>query len=169
MENCSDYENYLIRAATVLAVIPKGRVDESEIGAVRLFDVRTGVELREIHPPLGPADLSRGHQIPQEFAISILKSGAPLGVDPGRDASKVVPLLDMRQRKLDSVVAASVLDQVRIIRDLLQDILNVAETTQPEERFWLSQQLLAFIRKFSGRELSEIEEIIEWLRQGHRT
>ena len=34
-----------------------------------------------------------------------------------------------------------------------------------EERFWLSQQALSLIRKFSGRELSELEEIVEWLKR----
>ncbi len=168
MECCTDYEYYLIRDATVLVVIPKGLFEISDADAAKFFDVRTGVELREIYPPLRPADLSRGHQIPLGFAISILKSGSPLGVDPSQDASKVVPILEIRQRRLDSVVAASVFDQVRVIKDLLQDILNVAEMAQPEERFWLSQQLLSLIRKFSGRELSEIEEIIEWLKRGPR-
>jgi hypothetical protein len=168
MECRTDFEHYLIRDATVLARIPAGLFDVCETGAVKFFDVRTGVQLKEIHPPLTPADFARGHRIPEGFAISILKSGSPLGVDPCGDGAKVVPILEIRQRKLDSVVADSVLDQVRVIKNLLQEILNVGDMALPEERFWLSQQLLTLVRKFSGRELSEIEEIVEWLKQGPR-
>ncbi|MEW6347600.1 MAG: hypothetical protein AB1646_00935 [Thermodesulfobacteriota bacterium] len=168
MDGGTEYDHYLIRDATVLARIPCGLFDAPEPGAVTFFDVRTGVQLKEIHPPLGSGDLTRGHLIPESFAMSILRAGSPLGPDPMRDASKVVPIIEIRQRKLDSVVADSVLDQVRVLRDLLQHVLDVAESAQPEERFWLSQQLLTLIGKFSGRELSELEEILQWFTQRPR-
>ncbi len=168
MDWSTEYDHYLIREATVLVRIPGGLFEVSEPGAAKFFDVRTGVQLKEIHPPLRPVDLSRGHLIPEGFAISILRSGSPLGADLTRDASKVVPILEIRQRKLDSVVADSVLDQVRVLRDLLQHVLDVADCAHSEERFWLSQQLLTLIGKFSGRELSELEEILQWFKQRPR-
>ncbi len=168
MDCIAEYDHYLIRDATVLVRIPGGLCEASEPGAVKFFDVRTGMQLKEIHPPLRSVDLTRGHLIPEAFAMSILRAGSPLGADPTRDSSKVVPILEIRQRKLDSVVADSVLYQVRVLRDLLQEVLDVAESAQPEERFWLSQQLLTLIGKFSGRELSELEEILQWFTQRPR-
>jgi hypothetical protein len=46
----------------------------------------------------------------------------------------------------------------------LNEFLHVADGAQSEERFWLSQQALALVRKFSGRELAEFEEIVDWFK-----
>jgi hypothetical protein len=85
---------------------------------------------------------------------------------PTVDLSKVVNILEIRQRKLDAIVADSIIDQVRVIANLLHDFLTVADLAQKEERFWLSQQVLTLVRKFSGRELAELEDIVEWFKSG---
>jgi hypothetical protein len=77
-------------------------------------------------------------------------------------------MLDIKQRRLDSVVADSILDQLRVVRDLLHDFLSVATQANSEERFWLSQQVLSLLRKFSGRELAEMEEIVQWFKRRPR-
>jgi hypothetical protein len=168
MANESRFDYYLIREGLVLARVPAGRDDVEAADAVEFFDVRTGVQLRGIHPPFNADELSRGHSLLEEQAAVIIASGMPLFGDPSVDLSKVVNILEMKQRRLDSVVADSVLDRVQLIRDMLQDLLNVAAIARSEERFWLSQQVLPLLNKFSGRELSELEEILEWMKKRPR-
>lgn len=160
-----DRHNFiLIRDGTVLTRVPHEREDAETQFPVEFFDVRTGVQLKEIHPPLQPDELARGYQLSETQAAVIIKSGIPVLSDPSADFSKVVSILEVKQRKLDSVVADSILDQLRVIEGILHDVLTVASTSQEEERFWLSQRLLPLLRKFSGRELAELEETIEWFR-----
>ena len=128
----------------------------------RFFDVRTGVQLKGIHPPFTPEELERGHRLTEEHAHAIIKSGNTMMVSPLFDASKVVSILDMKQRKLDSVVADSILDQLQVVCGILSKFLQIAREAQEEERFWLSQQVLTALRKFSGRELEQLEEIMDW-------
>ena len=45
------------------------------------------------------------------------------------------------------------------------EFLDAADHAQKEERFWLAQQVLTLVRKFSGRELAELEGIVEWLKR----
>jgi hypothetical protein len=160
----ADYEYILIREAMVLVRIPRRGESSSDQADPVFFDVRTGVQLPGIQPPLQSGELERGHSVPPAFAASIIGDGAPLGASPAVDLAKVVSILDLRQRKLDGIVADSVLDQLRTISDLLRDFLAVADDAQREERFWLSQQVLTFTRKFSGRELAELRQIVEWFR-----
>jgi hypothetical protein len=164
MDSKDSYEHILIREATVLVRVPRGTRYVGVDTNPEFFDVRTGVQLREIYPDLQEIELHRGYLLSEESAASVLRSGTPILLDPGADPSKVVTILGVKQRKLDSVVADSILDQVRIISALLQEFLAVAENAQKEQRFWLSQQILTLVRKFSGRELEEIEEILEWFR-----
>lgn len=154
----------LIRDGTVLARVPHERGDAENQFPVEFFDVRTGVQLKEIHPSFQREELARGYQLSEAQAGMIIKSGIPILADPSVDFSKVVSILEVKQRKLDSVVADSIFDQLRVIKGILQDFLTIASTAQEEERFWLSQQLLPLLRKFSGRELAELEETIEWFR-----
>jgi len=128
----------------------------------RFFDVRTGVELKEIHPPLTQDELERGYLLNDEHAKAIMKSGTTMLVSPLLDPSKVVSILDIRQRRLDSVVADSILDQLRVVCRLLERFLDAAQKAEEEERYWLSQQVLTLLGKFSGRELAELEEIVDW-------
>ncbi|MCX5861878.1 MAG: hypothetical protein WCG29_04905 [Desulfomonile sp.] len=165
MDSKGSYDHILIRDATVLVRVPKGTRRVISGGHPEVFDVRTGVQLREIYPDLQEIELHRGYLMSEESAESVLRSGTPISLDPALDLSKVVTILEIKQRKLDSVVAESILDQVRIIADLLQQFLAVADISQKEEKFWLSQQILTLIRKFSGRELAELEEIVEWFKK----
>jgi hypothetical protein len=160
------YDHILIRDATVLVRFPKGMRDSER--ATEFFDVRTGVRLKQIHPSLQTAELDRGYLLSEEAASAILKSGAPIITDPSADLSKVVTILEAKQRKLDSIVADSILDQLRVMTVLLQDILDAAKTAQKEERFWLAQQILPLIRRFSGRELAELEEMVDWFNKRPR-
>ena len=160
------YDHILIRDATVLVRFPKG-IRDSESGS-EFFDVRTGVQLREIHPSLQSVELDRGYLLSEEVASAILRSGAPVMINPSVDLSKVVTILEAKQRKLDSIVADSIIDQLRVMTLLLQEILDAANAAQKEERFWLAQQILPLIRKFSGRELAELEEIVDWFKERPR-
>jgi hypothetical protein len=146
--------------------VPHGCDGTQDRNCVEFFDVRTGVQLREIHPALQDGELERGYPLSEEVAATILKSGLPILAPPTVDLSKVVNMLEIRQRKLDAVVADSIIDQVRVIANLLHDFLTVADLAQKEERFWLSQQVLTLVRKFSGRELAELEDIVEWFKSG---
>ncbi|MFH0822477.1 MAG: hypothetical protein V2B18_06975 [Pseudomonadota bacterium] len=110
------------------------------------------------------SELTRAFPVPEDTAAGIMKAGNPTWGAKSAEGPKVVSILDTRRRRLDSVVADSILDQVRVIKDLLQSFLQVADPATPEERFWLSQQVLTFVRKFSGRELEELEDIVEWFR-----
>ncbi len=159
------YEHILIRDATILVRVSKNQGGAHQLEEARFFDVRTGVELREIYPPLQVAELKRGFIVSEACAASVLKTGIPIGASPDMDYTKVVNILDLRQRRLDALVADSIIDQVRVIKNLLTEFLDAAENAQKEERFWLSQQILSLVHKFTGRELSELQDIIGWIRK----
>lgn len=158
------YQYILIREATVLVRIEQANDEAQPQLTPELFDVRTGVQLREIHPAFEATELERGYRLSKEYAATIIAGGAPFGAELEPDRSNIINITDIRQRRLDAVVADSIFDQLRVISRLLNKLLQAAEDVRKEERFWLSQQALSLIRKFSGRELSELEEIVEWLR-----
>jgi hypothetical protein len=162
MSQVGQYDYYLIREEMVLVRVPGQQGDSLAAREPQFFDVRTGVQLKGIHPPYSPEELERGHRLTEEHAHSIIKSGNTMLVSPLFDASTVVSILDMRQRKLDSVVADSILDQLQVVCGILSRFLQIAREAEEEERFWLSQQVLTSLRKFSGRELAELEEIMDW-------
>ncbi len=159
------YEYVLIREAKVLARIDRGKKQGQNRLAPELFDVRTGVQLREIYPPFEPTEVERGYRISKEYAALIFAGGVPFGAELDANRSNVVDITDIRQRRLDSVVADSIFDQLRVISELLNKFLQAAENSSKVERFWLSQQVLSLMRKFSGRELRELEEIVDWLKR----
>jgi hypothetical protein len=158
------YDYILVRDGAILVRVFRTPCETGESVQLEFFDVRTGVPLREIHPRFQEAELERGTLLPDELVATILSEGVRLGVEASVDISKVISILDVKQRRLDSVVADSVLDQLRLISDLLHEFLSVADTADKDERFWMSQQVLALVRKFSGRELEELREIVQWLR-----
>lgn len=155
------YDYILIREATILVRVKRGIEDLDVLAGADFFDVRTGVPLRQIYPELQAVELHRGHKLSAEHAYGILRWNHDA---PGFEFNKVVNILEIKQRKLDSVVADSILDQLRVISDLLTEFLGAAEKAQKEDRFWLSQQVLGIVRKFSGRELSELQETVEWFK-----
>ncbi|MBI5572442.1 MAG: hypothetical protein HY914_21040 [Desulfomonile tiedjei] len=157
-----DYDYILIRDSNILVRVLRGAVEEDDVEA-EFFDVRTGVQLKEIHPALQSAELRRGYLLPIEYAASILADGTVPGEDLAIDFSKVVSIQEVKQRRLDSVVADSILDQLRIVSGLLSRFLDAADTAGKEQRFWMARQILPTIRKFSGRELEELEDVVEWL------
>ena len=161
-EELHDY--ILIRDGSILVRISRANCETGENVQPEFFDVRTGVPLREIHPKFQPTELIRGARLTNEAVAVILGSGVPFGAGGSVDLAKVISILDVKQRKLDSVVADSVLDQLRLISDLLHEFLSVADLAEKEERFWMSQQVLALVRRFSGRELEELQETVLWLR-----
>jgi len=159
-EDLHDY--ILIREATILVQVSRESNRTHKESQVEFFDVRTGVQLREIHPALEAVDLERGYRISNEHAAAIISGGAPFGAELDVDLAKVVSIIDIRQRRLDAIVADSILNQLQTISSLLRKFIQLAERAPKEERFWLSQQVLSLVRKFSARELSELEEIVEW-------
>jgi hypothetical protein len=159
------HEYLLIREGKILVRIDRGNRNAQNELAPELFDVRTGVQLREIHPSFDAMEIERGYKLSKEYAAVILARGVPFGPELEKNHSNVVDITDVRQRKLDSVVADSIFDQLRVVSDLLKKLLKAAENSPKEERFWLSQQVLSLMRKFSGRELSELEEIVDWLKR----
>lgn len=159
-----EYDHLLIREATVLVRLPRGTREIRDDCGVEFFDVRTGVPLKRIYPALQAVELHRGYLLPESHAAALIKCGTAVDMGSSADASKVVTILEVRQRKLDAVVADSILDQLRLMVTILNEFLVVADTAQKEERFWLSQQVLSLMRKFSGRELAELEEIVEWFK-----
>lgn len=163
MAHEDDFDHILIRDATVLLRVPCGSENPEE--AAQFFDTRTGVQLKQIYPGLQQLEFERGYPISQDIAALILRSGVIKPREEGPDPSKVVTILEVKQRRLDAVVADSILDQLRMISNLLTEILKIADNAQREERFWLSQQLLTLVRKFSGRELSELEDMVEWFKR----
>lgn len=165
MDTKPTYDHILIREASILVRVPRNQGQWDLQISPRFYDVRTGVELREIYPPLHESELKRGFPISENSAAGVIRAGLPIGSGPDVDYSKVVTILELKQRKLDSIVADSVLDQVRLIADLLERFLDVADNAQKEERFWLSQQVLTLVRKFTGRELRELQEIVEWFQE----
>ena len=158
----------LIRDGTVLIRVSRASDEEDSGDGVEFFDVRTGVQLREIHPGLQEGEVDRGYTVSAIHAEAFIRSGTPSRFDPSVEMSKIVSLQDVRQRRLDSVVADSILDQLGLVRDVLDGFLTVADNATEEERFWLSQQVLTILRKFSGRELEELEEVVRWFRTGKR-
>jgi hypothetical protein len=163
MNDSEDYDHILIREASILVRVPRGVRDLNKDVKPEFYDVRSGVPLKHIYPELQAIELHRGHLLAAEDAHGILKwAFAADAAFSGLD--KVVNILDIKQRRLDSVVADSILDQVRVISDLLKEFLSAAENAQKEERFWLSQQVLGLVRRFSGRELSELQETVEWFK-----
>jgi len=159
-----EHDHILIRDGNVLVRVPKGCREMDLAEPPQLFDVRTGVQLREIHPPLQISEIERGYLVPEEFAAAMIRSGNPVWKDPETDPGKVVTMLEVKQRKLDSVVADSILDQLRAIHGVLHEFLQLADVVHKEERFWLSQQVLTLVRKFSGRELAELQDIVDWFK-----
>jgi hypothetical protein len=164
MSKPEEFDYVLIREATILVRVPHRMTKTSAEVPPEFFDVRTGVQLRQIHPAFQADELQRGYVLPDGHAGAILKGGTPLSGGPSVDPSKVVTILEARQRKLDAVVADSIIDQLRILTNVLQEFLDAADHAQKEERFWLAQQVLTLLRKFSGRELAELEGIVEWFR-----
>jgi hypothetical protein len=158
------YDHILIRDGAILVRVRRASCASTQDVQPEFFDVRTGVPLREIHPRFQEGELEHGVRLPDEVVATILGAGAPFGAEGRVDISKVISILDVKQRRLDTVVADSVLDQLRRIRDLLSEFMSVADLAEKEERFWMSQQVLTLVRKFSGRELEELQEIVQWLR-----
>lgn len=163
MEEEKVFKDILIRDSSILARIPLNSSQEYELSHAEFFDVRTGSRLKEIHPPMNSEDIKRGYSIETVLAGAIVESGCPVWMGYDTDPGKVTSILEIRQRKLDSVVADSILDQVRVIHGLLSKFVQAASMAKPEQKYWLSQQLLTFVRKFSGRELAELDEIADWL------
>ncbi len=159
------HEYLLIRDAKVLVRIDLGNHKAQNKLAPELFDVRTGVQLRQIYPPFDATEIERGYKLSKEYAAVIIGRGVPFGAELDAGHSNIVDITEVRQRKLDSIVADSIFDQLRVVSDLLNKLLQAAEDSPKEERFWLSQQVLSLVRKFSGRELSELEEIVDWLKR----
>jgi hypothetical protein len=156
------FEHFLIRESSVLVRVPL-RDGRPEIGSAELFDVRTGVQLKEIHPPFLGTELDRAFKLPPDHGEAIIRSGAHASADPSSNLAKVVSILEARQRRLDHVVADSIIGQVGVIRDVLDRFLSLAGNVNEDERFWLSQQVLPMISKFTGRELEELDEIVTWM------
>jgi hypothetical protein len=164
MSQNGKYVYILIRDSNILVRIPLEAEKTGDLEEAELFDVRTGVQVREIHPALQASELGRGYRLNEECATAIIQLGAPAWAGPSVDLSKVVSILEVKQRRLDSVVAESVLDQLRVIVDILKSFLDVTEKANAEEKLWLSQQVLSLVGKFSGREMAELEEMVEWFR-----
>ncbi|MGD9817077.1 MAG: hypothetical protein AB7V04_00095 [Desulfomonilaceae bacterium] len=159
MTNQSKSDHILIREGSIIVRLLQS---ESEEPTLEFYDFKTGVRLKKIYPPLKPVELEKGCRITLEAACAIIKNLCFSDDPETSESGKVVTILEARQRKLDSVVADSILDQARIIANILRDYVELADHCNKEERFWLSQQILTTVRKISGRELSEIQEIVEW-------
>lgn len=158
-------DHILIREGSILVRIMHSGDELADEQSIEFYDVRTGVRLRKIYPPLQPVELQKGARISHEAACVIIRTKAFTNENDLSESSKVVTILEARQRKLDSVVADSILDQARLISNILRDFLEVSDHCRKEERLWLSQQILSTVRKISGRELSEIQEIVEWFKK----
>ena len=168
MNQDNELDHILIRDGSILVLIPHQEWKAGDLQYVQFFDVRTGVQIKEIHPPLQSSELERGYSLSLDSAGAIMESGTIGWTGPSVDFSKVISILEIRQRRLDTVVADSIIEQLRTIVMILQDFLKVAEHAQREEKLWLSQQVLSMIGKFSGREMEELEEIIEWFKSKPR-
>jgi hypothetical protein len=168
MSTADEYDYVLIRDATIVVRVPRCAAETAPEVLPEFFDVRTGVQLRQIYPAFQADELQRGYILPDGHAGAILKGGTPITGGPSIDPSKVVTILEARQRKLDAVVADSIFDQLRILTNVLHEFLDAADHAQKEERFWLAQQVLTLVRKFSGRELAELEGIVEWFKRRPR-
>ena len=164
MNASKQYHYFLIREATILV---KTRVQPHSTNSdfyFELFDVRTGTRLKDIYPPFETSELRKAFKLSEDTAAVILKNENVSTNGDVNQTTKVVTIVEARQRKLDSIVADSIIDQVQVISKLLQDFLCVAQKAPKEERFWLSQQVLTLVRKFSGRELAELQEIVDWFK-----
>ncbi|MGC8660096.1 MAG: hypothetical protein ACP5U1_13585 [Desulfomonilaceae bacterium] len=165
MEASNVYNYFLIREATILVKTPAQCCDADLEFCFELFDVRTGTKLKDIYPPFEASELRKAFRLSEETAAVILKNEHLYGNGEVTQTSKVVTILEARQRKLDTIVADSIIDQVQVINKLLQDFLCVAQKAPKEDRFWLSQQVLTLVRKFSGRELAELQDIVDWFKK----
>lgn len=165
MSTADEYDYVLIRDATIVVRVHRGAAETAPEVLPEFFDVRTGTQLRQIYPAFQADELQRGYILPDGHAGAILKGGTPITGGPSIDPSKVVTILEARQRKLDAVVADSIFDQLRVLTNVLHEFLDAADHAQKEERFWLAQQVLTLVRKFSGRELAELEGIVEWFKR----
>ncbi len=168
MQEQDKHNHLLIRDGAVLLRIQRDEEDRFRLETAEFFDVRTGVKLKTLLPELKETELRRAYKLTDESAWAIIKAGAATGAEPTVDLSKVVSILDVKQRRLDNVVADSILYQIEVIRDLLDQFLQVAKNARNEDRFWMSQQVLALLEKFSGREMAELEDLIEWMRSHSR-
>lgn len=157
-------DHILIRDGSVIVRLIHSEDESPDGRSIEFYDVRTGVRLRKIFPPLQDVELERGCHVTPEAACVLMKSSFREN-DDSSEVSKVVTILEARQRKLDGVVADSILDQARFISNMLRDFVDVADHCSKEERLWLSQQILSTVRKISGRELTEIQEIVDWFRK----
>jgi hypothetical protein len=164
MSVSKQYHYYLIRDAAILVKTANEPGSCASDSCYDLFDVRTGTHLKDIYPAFDPTELARGFKLSEETAAVILKSECLSKNRENNSAAKVVTIIEARQRKLDSVVADSIIDQIDIISKLLQDFISVTRKASREERFWLSQQAITLVRKFSGRELAELQEILDWFK-----
>lgn len=158
-------DHIIIREGAVIVRIIHEEDASTDEQFLEFYDVRTGVRLRKIYPPLQQVELEKGCRISADAACVIIRTSNPANELELSESSKVVTILEARQRKLDSVVADSILDQARLISNILRDFIDVADHCHKEERLWLSQQILSTVRKISGRELSEIQEIVEWFKK----
>lgn len=158
-------DHILIRDGAVIVRIIHSEDERSNDRTIEYYDVRTGVRLRKIFPPLQEVELERGCHITPDAASVLMKSSSFIREDDSTGVTKVVTILEARQRKLDGVVADSILDQARFISNMLREYVDVADQCTKEERLWLSQQILSTVRKISGRELTEIQEIVEWFKK----
>lgn len=158
-------DHILIREGAVIVRLIHSEDESPDGKTVEFYDVRTGVRLRKIFPPLQEVELERGCHITPEAACILMKCSSFREDDESSEISKVVTILEARQRKLDGVVADSILDQARFISAILREYVDVADNCSKEERLWLSQQILSTVRKISGRELAEIQEIVEWFKK----
>jgi hypothetical protein len=165
MTDREKWAHILIREGAILVRVPQADPGGVHRQGLDFFEVRTGVQLKDIHPPFRPDELERGYPLPPEYAEQIMAGGAPHGAGLNADLSKVVSLLDAKQRRLDAIVADSILDQLRVINDLVGRFLDAAGNASGEDRLWLSQQVLSLVRKFSGRELEELEDTVEWFQK----
>ena len=168
MDVSKHYNFYLIREGTVLVKTSETEGSDPSDISFELYDVRSGAHLKDTYPPFEATELKRGFRLSGETAALILRNEYLGSNKDHNNVAKVVTIVEARQRKLDAIVADSIIDQVNVITSLLQDFMNVARKATREERFWLSQQVLTFVRKFSGRELAELQEILDWFKELHK-
>ena len=168
MQDENRYDYLLIRDGAVLLRIQRGEGDDFVLETAEFYDVRTGTKVKQLIPELKESELRGAYRLSDHSAAAIVKSGVATGAEPAVDLSKVVSILEVKQRRLDNVVADSILYQIEVIRDLLNQFLQVAENACKEDRFYMSQRVLALVEKFSGREMAELEELTEWMRSHSR-
>jgi hypothetical protein len=152
------FDHILIREGTIIVRLPKGVRQLAKDLPIKLFDVRSGVELPGIYPNPQEIELKRGYLLSDRDATAILNYRA------ASKKSKVVTILEAKQRKLDTVVADSILDQLKLIIETLGEFSEIADNAAPEQRLWLSQQVLPLLPKISGREISDLKDIVDWFK-----